>query len=379
MSMLPNEEQTILKHAAHEFFRARMPVASLRRLRDEREGAGFDPALWREMAAMGWAGILIPEAYGGSDFGYKGLGLLLEEAGRNLAASPLLSTALVAAPLILAAGSEAQKREILGAIAAGERIVALALDEGPRHAPAHHTLRADKRGDGYVLSGTKAFVLDGAAADQIVVVARTEGGPDDVHGLSLFVLDAQVPGVQRQRRHLVDGRNCADIRFDGVELSERALLGRANEGYALLEPVLDGARACLAAEMLGSGLEAFERTLAYLKLRTQFGVPIGSFQALKHRAAEMFCEIELTRSAVLEALSALDARREDVAELASLAKAKACDMLELVSNEAIQMHGGIGMTDEEEIGFFLKRARVAQLTFGDAHFHRERYATLAGF
>jgi alkylation response protein AidB-like acyl-CoA dehydrogenase len=377
--MLLTEEQTLLKDAARGFFGEKMPIPNLRGLRDGKDPTGFDRDLWAEMADMGWAGVLVPEAYGGVDFGYKGLGQILEESGRTLAASPLVSTVLVCAPLILAAGNEAQKQEILGAVGSGERILALALDETPRHAPTRIATSAQKKGDGYSLNGAKIFVLDGHVADQLIVVARTSGATDDPRGLSLFLVDGNAKGLTRTRTRMVDSRNAANLSLDQVEVGADAVLGPIDDGFAALEPVLDGARIGLAAEMLGSGLEAFERTVAYLKMREQFGVPIGSFQALKHRAALMFCEIELTKSAVLEALTALDEKRNDVPQLASIAKAKACEMLELVSNEAIQMHGGIGMTDEEEIGFFLKRARVAQQTFGDAGFHRDRYASLMGF
>lgn len=379
MSMLLTEEQRMLKTAARNFFREKQPVKALRRLRDEQDPIGFDWTIWREMVELGWTGVLIPEIYGGAGFGYQGLGQILEEAGRTLAASPLVSTVLVAAPLVLAAGNEAQKAELLGAIAAGVRIVALALDEAPRHAPATIALRATPNGNGYLLNGTKTFVLDGHIADEIIVVARTAGAPGDTQGLTLFRVRSDTPGLVRTRTIMVDSRNAAQLTFDNVAVAAPAVLGPVNEAFRYLDPVLDGARAGLAAEMLGSALEAFERTLNYLKMRVQFGVPIGSFQGLKHRAAQMFCEIELTRSAVLTALTALDEHRDDVPLLASLAKAKACDTLELVSTEAIQMHGGIGMTDAEEIGFFLKRARVAQQTFGDALFHRDRYATLRGF
>ncbi len=379
MSMTLNEEQTILKRGAAEFFRERMPVSALRALRDNDDADGFDRAAWAEMADMGWAGILVPEAYGGADFGYKGLGQVLEESGRTLAASPLLASALVGAPLIAALGNDAQKEALLGPLAAGECLLALALEEGPRHAPETIGTRAHHAGSGWVLNGSKRFVLDGHVADRLIVVARSAGDVDDRDGISLFLVPADAQGLALTRTRMVDSRNAANVSLDGVEVGEEALLGEAGAGFDALERVLDGARAGVAAEMVGGGLEAFERTMAYLRMREQFDVPIGSFQALKHRAALMFCELELARSAVIAALDALDAGRDDLAALASLAKAKACDMLELVTAEAVQMHGGIGMTDDEEIGLFLKRARIQQQIFGDAVYHRDRYATLQGF
>ena len=379
MNLTLNDEQTILKHGAHEFFKERMPVKQLRELRDRDDNNGFDLSLWREMANLGWAGILVPEEHGGAGFGYKGIGQVMEEAGRTLAASPLASTALIAAPLLLATASEALKSVLLPAIVSGDLLITLAHDEAPRHAPTRISTRVDKRGQGWVLNGCKTFVVDGHVAQQLIVVARSSGARDAREGISLFLVDAKARGVMCTRTRMVDNRNAAQISFDNVELSADALLGSLDAGFAPLEKVLDGARAALAAEMLGTGTETFERTVVYLKLRKQFGVVIGSFQALKHRAALMFCELELTRSAVLAALDALDSGAKDSAALCSLAKARACDMLELISAEAVQLHGGIGMTDAEEIGFFLKRARVAQQWLGDASFHRDRYANLLGF
>lgn len=379
MSLVLNPEQRMLKEAAREFFAARLPVSNLRRLRDEADAAGIDRDAWREMVELGWAGVLVPEAHGGAAFGHVGLGQILEESGRTLAATPLVATALLGATLIARGGTPAQQAAWLPALAAGERLCALAVDETPHHDPVATALSATRVAEGWRLDGSKQWVLDGHLADLLFVVARTAGRPGDTTGLSLFALPATAAGLTRARLSVVDSRNAARIRFDAVRVGPDTLLGTLDAGWALLDGTLDAARAGLAAEMLGAASEAFERTLAYLKLRRQFGVPIGSFQALKHRAAQMFCELELTRSAVLAALAAQDAGSTDAALLASLAKARASDTLELVSNEAVQLHGGIGMTDAEDIGLFLKRARVAQQTFGDARFHRDRYARLRGW
>jgi len=378
MSDLTREDLDLLRDTAVRFFDEQLPIGTLRKLRDEQDETGFDRGLWREMAEMGWAGILIEEEYGGIAFGYTALGSILEQSGRTLAASPFISTVLLGAPIIANAGSDAQREDTLGAVAAGDQILALAHTETARHAPHRISTRAVPSADGYIIDGSKTFVLDGHLADRLIVVARTAGDDNNRDGLSLFLVDPAAPGVQRKRTIMVDGRNAANIEFAQVEVSTEAVIGRLGGGLEILEPVLDGACAGLAAEMLGTGLEAFDRTIEYLKIREQFGAPIGSFQALKHRAAEMYCEIELTRSATYAALAALDANGAEAAELASVAKAKACEMLELVSNEAVQMHGGIGMTDEADIGLFLKRARVAQQILGDVIFHRDRYATLIG-
>ena len=379
MPLALTEEQQLLKQTALDFFKEKAPIKALRKLRDTKDAAGFSRELWQEMAELGWAGIIFPEEYGGSDFGYFGLGLVLEAAGHTLAATPLFSTVLLCGSAVLLAGNEAQRRSVLPEIAVGKRLLALAVDEGPRHQPLQIALKATKAGGGYKLEGEKVFVLDGHVADQLVVAARTSGKPGDAQGITLFLVDAKAAGITRTRSFMVDSRNAARIRFHDVAVGADAVLGEVDQGAGVLEQVLDRGRIGLAAEMLGSAAEAFDRTLNYLKTRKQFGVPIGSFQALKHRAAEMFCEIELAKSVVLDSLSGLDERRNDVAQLASLAKARLSDTLFLVSNEGVQMHGGIGMTDEEEIGFFMKRARVAQATFGDAAFHRDRYATLEGF
>jgi alkylation response protein AidB-like acyl-CoA dehydrogenase len=373
MTLVLSSEARMVRDTAHEFFRERSPIIAFRRLRDDRDATGFSRALWREMADLGWTGFLVPEDHGGSGFGMAGLGQVMEAAGRTLAATPLVSTALLGASLLDVGGSEAQKSEYFPGLVGGETIFALALEEGSHHAPARIATTATRDGEGWRLDGRKTFVLDGHVADTLVVVARSPAG------ITLFLVPADAPGITRTRTLMVDSRNAANIVFDGVIVPADAMLGRDGGGGDILETVLDRARAGLAAEMLGSSAEAFERTVQYLKDRKQFGVPIGSFQSLKHRAAQMFCEIEVTRSAVLAALSALDERANDAAPLASLAKAKASDTFFLVGNEAIQMHGGIGMTDEHEIGFFTKRARVAQASFGDSRFHRDRYAALMGY
>jgi alkylation response protein AidB-like acyl-CoA dehydrogenase len=379
MALILDADTALIRDTALDFFAKRSPVSALRKLRDDKDALGFSLPLWRQMAELGWAGFLVPEAYGGSDFGRVGLGQVLEAAGRSLAATPLIATALIGASALALAGSEAQKAAHLPALAKGERLLALALEEGAHHAPYRIATAVKRSGAGFRIDGEKRFVLDGHVADLLVVAARSSGDVDDRRGITLLLVPADAKGVSRLRTEMADSRNAATIRFQGVELGEDAVLGRIDDGAEPLDAVLDRARAGLAAEMLGTAAEAFERTLQYLKDRKQFGVPIGSFQALKHRAAAMFAEIELARSAVLAALAALDARAADAGELASLAKAKAGDALFLVSNEAIQMHGGIGMTDEHEIGFFLKRARVAQASFGDSAFHRDRYARLRGY
>jgi alkylation response protein AidB-like acyl-CoA dehydrogenase len=379
MALVLNSEAQMVRDTAHDFFRERAPITALRKLRDSNDPDGFSRDLWRQMAELGWTGFLVPEDHGGTAFGVTGLAQVMEAAGRTLAATPLLTTALIGASLLSAVGSDDQKDEHLPALVAGERLFALALEEGSRHQPTRIATTAAKDGDGYRLSGVKTFVLDGHVADVLIVAARTSGGRDDRDGITLFLVPGDAPGVSRLRTIMIDSRNAARITLDNVSVPASAVLGRIGGAADALDPVLDRARACLAAESLGSAAEAFERTVQYLKDRKQFGVAIGSFQALKHRAAQMFCEVEVTRSAVLAACSALDENTNDAAALAALAKAKANDTLDLCGNEGVQMHGGIGMTDEHEIGFFMKRARVARATFGDSAYCRDRYAALMGY
>ena len=373
------EEQSLLKDSARTWTQEKSPVSAFRKMRDSGAPLGYDPAAFAEMAEMGWTGVIIPEEYGGSDFGYLGLGLILEETGRTLTASPILASALAAASAVILGGSAAQKQAWLPKIAAGEIVATLAVDEGPHHAPAKVALTAKKSGAGWTLNGAKTFVLEGMAAGLYVVSARTSGGGDDAEGISLVLVPADAKGVTRHALKLADSRGAANVTFSGVEVGAEALLGEESKGAPLLEKTLDRARAGLAAEMLGSASQAFETTLDYLKTRVQFGQVIGSFQALQHRAAKMFTDLELSRSCVEAALAAIDNDSPDVPELVSLAKAKMGDTLHLVSNEMVQMHGGIGMTDAHDAGLYLKRARAQETTFGGQAYHRDRYARLQGF
>jgi alkylation response protein AidB-like acyl-CoA dehydrogenase len=374
-----SEEQELLQRTALDLVHQRAPIAELRRLRDSRDPIGFSRELWQAMAELGFAGILIPEAYGGAGLGHAELGVVLEACGRTLAATPLLSTALLGVECLRRGGDESLQRERLPALARGEHIVALALDEGPHFAPYRVDTRATADGSGFLLTGAKRHVLDGHVADEIVVVARTSGTPGEREGLGVFRVPKGAQGLSVTRVYNVDSRNAARVALDRVRVERAALLGEIDRGADLIDPVLDRAATGLAAEMLGSATEIFERTIAHLLGRRQFGVPIGSFQALQHRAAWMHVELELTRSAVLDALRAIDAGSADVPRLACVAKARANETFDQVAREAIQMHGGIGMTDEADVGLFLKRARVTQVTFGDANHHRDRFATLCGF
>jgi alkylation response protein AidB-like acyl-CoA dehydrogenase len=379
MALVLNEEQRLLRDTAREFLSKQAPVSALRKLRDNRDPLGYDPALWQQMTELGWASIILPEEYGGLDFGFTGLGVVLEECGRTLAASPLLATAAVGASAILLGGNSEQKQALLPSLATGKLSMALALEESHHHRPHTISTRAHREGDDFIIDGHKVFVADGHSADQLIVVARSSGESADPQGLTLLLVARDTQGLSCQRTLMADSRNAANIQFDQVRVNADCVLGEIDQGWRVLEPVLDRGRVALAAEMMGLALEAFERTIAYLKERKQFGVFIGSFQALQHRSAQMQAELELCRSVILQALSCVDETPQQLPLLASLAKARLNELVKMVTNEAVQMHGGIGVTDELDIGFFLKRARVQMQLFGDTGFHKDRYATLCGY
>ena len=379
MALVINEEQQMLKESAQGFLAEHAPLSEVRKQRDAGSAAGYADNLWSQMVEMGWAAILVPEAYGGLGFGHVGMGQIVEQTGRTLTASPLFATAVLGVTAINAAGSEQQKVELLGAIASGEITTALAVDETAHHAPAQVSMSASKQTGGYRLVGSKRFVVDGGTADKLVVAARTSGAAGDAQGVSLFIVDRTAAGVEVERTAVTDGRNYANINFNDVEVAEAALLGEEGTGFKALSATLDVGNIYLSAELLGMAQETFDRTLQYLKERKQFGVLIGSFQALQHRAADWWSQIELCKSVVLKALQATDEGDKRAPALASIAKAKLSEVVELSTNEAIQMHGGIGMTDEYDIGFFIKRARPAQTLFGDNSYHTDRFAQLSGY
>jgi alkylation response protein AidB-like acyl-CoA dehydrogenase len=380
MSLVLTEDQRMLKQSAADFVKKESPLSRIRELRDGEDPDGFSRALWAQMAALGWPGILVPEAYGGLGMGQLEMACVLEECGRNLVPEPLLSTVLLGANAVLIAGDDAHKEDMLPRVVDGSLLLALAYHERrSRYDPCAVATTAERRGSGWVLSGEKTLVFDGHVADRLIVSARTGGAASEADGISLFVVEAGSAGLEVVRQSTVDLRNAAVVRMRDLELPSSALLGVEGQAGPALEAVIDRATAGLCAEMLGASSAAFEMTLEYLKTRKQFGALIGTFQALKHRAAKMFVELELARSAVLGACEAIDGSADNACELVSVAKARCSDAAVLIGYEGIQMHGGIGMTDEHDIGFYAKRARAAELTFGDAAHHRARFAALRGF
>jgi len=379
MKLILTEEEQFLKDTAKSFAEERSPITHFRSLRDMSDPMLWDKNIWNEMSKLGWPGIMIPEEFGGSNFGLSGICVVLQECAKTLTPSPLFASGVLGAYAINNYGTKEQKEKYLPLIASGELTTSVAVDESSHHNPYDTELIAKKSSDQYILSGKKNFVIDGTSSDLLIVLARTSGEKGDSTGLTLFLVDPSNEGIEIIKLDMADSRNYANIIFDNVKISSKNILGDIEAGGEAIDDVLDIGRIAMSAEMLGNSEAAFETTLDYLKQRKQFGVLIGSFQALQHRAAEMFCEIELTKSSVIAAMRAADERSNDVQRLSSLAKTIAGETLHLVSNEAIQMHGGIGVTDEYDIGFFLKRARVAEQIFGSAKFHTERYANLSGF
>jgi len=379
MALVLTEEQTMLRDSARGLLADKAPVSHLRQLRDEQSPDGLSRALWQTFAEMGFAGLLVPEAFGGSGLGVVEAGVVMEEIGRNLTPSPFLATAVIAAAALTHGGSAAHQQAYLPAIAAGSLLATLAIDEGAKHRPLHTALQATRAGNGFRLSGSKALVIDGHIADLVIVTARSAGNPGDRDGLTLFLVDSKASGLTIERTAMLDYHNAARLEFDNVEVTSDSVLGELDHGAALLERVLDVGRVAVASELLGVAEGVFARTVAYLKERKQFGRLIGEFQALQHRAAHLYVEIEITRAAVLKAAQALDSDPERAAALVAVAKAKAGSAATLAVQEGVQMHGGMGMTDAFDIGFFMKRARVCQELFGDSNYHAEQLARLKGY
>ncbi|HEY5641700.1 MAG TPA: acyl-CoA dehydrogenase family protein [Woeseiaceae bacterium] len=377
MALIFNEEQQMLRDAAKTFIGESSPVARLRELRDR--GEAWSPDLWSGMADMGWTGITIAEQFGGLDFGYVGAGIILEECGRTLAASPLLSSSMVCADLVATLGSEQQKSDWLPGIASGEWIVSLALNEADRFDPGTIAATAVADGSGFALAGTKRHVPDAPMATHFLVVACTNGQAATGDDLSLCLVDRNAAGLGVTLSLNLDARRVGELQLDAVRIDADRVIGLGGGAGEGLQRALDIAAALSAAELLGLAQEAFERTVGYLKERKQFGVPIGSFQALQHRAAQLFAELELCKSVVLKALQAIDADAPDRSLLASAAKAKVAKTARLAVNEAVQMHGGIGMTDDFDLGFFMKRAAAAVQEYGDDYYHADRFGRLSGY
>lgn len=375
MSLIYNEEQQQLDDSAREFLSARCAVAEQRRLRDDKVPEGFNNSAWKEMLELGWGGIALPEAYGGLEFGFQGFAPVFDQIGRKLSATPLLSSVVLCGSVIEQLGSEEQRQKLLPALIAGEQRLALALHSQDRFRAEDVGVSVQTDGDGYLLSGNDIWAPDGIQASGWLVAGRLENGH-----IAVFQVPADTPAVSVKSVQLLDSRNHARLSFDQVRLPATARLGDGNDACQALELAVDRGTACVAAELLGTAETMFSMTLEYLKTRKQFGAAIGTFQALQHRVSWLFVDLQLARSAVMAAFEALDASATSELErkqLVSLAKWKAGEAAHKISAEAVQMHGGIGVTDEYDLGLYLKRVRVAQVMLGDSDFHCERYGQMA--
>lgn len=374
MPLYLNDEQTMLRDTAKDFIAEHAPVGHLRSLRDGNDPTGFSRDLWKQFAEMGLNGVLIPEAQGGLGLGHVEAGVVLEEIGRNLSPSPFLATAVAA---VEALKGSAQAERWFPGIVAGETVAALAIDESAKHRD-RIAMTAERSGNGFRLTGAKQFVTHGHVADLLIVAARTAGSPDEAEGVTLFAVPKDAANLTATPERLADSSLAARIAFEGVEVDADVVIGEVDGGRGPLDRLLRAGRTGAAAELLGVGGGAMDMTVGYLKERKQFGVAIGSFQALQHRAAHLYAEMEVARAAVLKAQQLLDTGAEADAAV-SIAKAMTGMATTLSVQEGIQMHGGIGMTDEYDIGFYMKRARVLAEMFGDIGFHADRLAKAAGY
>jgi acyl-CoA dehydrogenase len=379
MALVLNEEQTLLRDSARNLITDKAPIAHFRKLRDDNDARGYSPEMWKTFAEMGFCGLLVPEEFGGSGLGHVEAGIVAEEIGHTLLPSPFLASAVLTASAITRGGSKAQKAEHLPKIAEGALLGALAIDEGAKHRPQSITLKAERSGNGFRLNGAKGFVVDGHVADVLVVAARTAGADGDRNGVTLFLVNPKTKGISIERTIMVDAHNAARINFSNVELTADSVLGEVDQGRKLLDGVLNAGRAVVASEMLGVADEAFGRTAQYLKERKQFGKLIGEFQALQHRISHLYVDIEVTRAAILKALQSLDGDYDNATGMVAVAKARAGTTGTLAVQEALQMHGGIGMTDQFDIGLFMKRMRVCQELFGDSNYQGEQLALMRSY
>lgn len=379
MPLYHDEDQAMLADTAGQFMGEEGAIAKqLRHWRDRDCKDGFGHELWKQFAEMGFTGILVDEGDGGLGMGHVEAGIVLEEIGRNLTPSPFLTSSVLAATALKSGGEEVRGRYLPGLIS-GDSVFAVAIDEGAKHRPNRITTKAEKSGNGFKLTGQKDFVIHGASADMIVVAARTSGADGDDEGITLFAVPKDAANMNHDAVRLVDSSMATHTKFDGVELDGDAVIGEVDGGREILNKVLDAGRVGSAAEGVGVASGAMDMTVDYLKQRKQFGQLIGEFQALQHRAAHLYSEVEIARAAVVKAQQLLDGDSENASLMISVAKAKVAKAAGLAVKEGVQMHGGIGMTDEYDIGLYMKRDRALAEFLGDAYYHADRVATLSGY
>jgi alkylation response protein AidB-like acyl-CoA dehydrogenase len=370
-----SDEQEMLRQTTRAFLQEHCPTTFVRQMMEDDKG--YSPALWKEMADLGWLGLAFPEAYDGQGLGFVDLTVILEEMGAALLPSPFLSTVLLAGQTILIGGSETQKKTYLPKIADGSLIATLAMTEPSARfdAAGISEVKATPVADGFRITGTKLFVPDAHVAEVMVVAARTKEAGDKSFGITLFLVESNTPGISTTLLKTMDQtRKQCEVVFDNVHVGRDCLLGMLDMGWPVLRKVLNSATVALCAEMVGGAQRVLDISVAYAKERVQFGRPIGSFQAIKHKCAEMMLQVESAKSAAYYAAWAVD---EDVPEAplaVSMAKAYCSDAYCHTAGEGIQVHGGIGFTWEHDMHLYFKRAKYAEFTFGDATYHRELVA-----
>ncbi len=379
MPLYHTEDQAMLADTARQFMAGEGAIAKqLRHWRDTNCKDGFGHALWKQFAELGFTGILVDEADGGLGMGHVEAGIVLEEIGRNLTPSPFLTSSVMAATALGGASAETKGRYLPGLLS-GDSVFAVAIDEGAKHRPERIATRARRAGNGFSISGAKAFVVHGGSADMLVVAARTAGSDEDHDGITLFAVPRDASGLSQDVVRLVDSSMASHVKLDNVAVDADAVIGEVDGGRELLNRMLNAGRVGAAAESVGVAGGAFDMTTAYLKQRKQFGQLIGEFQALQHRAAHLYSEVEIARAAVIKAQQLLDAGSEKADLMVSVAKAKAGKAAGLAVREGVQMHGGIGMTDEYDIGLYMKRDRALAEFMGDLYYHADRVAKMSGY
>ena len=375
--MILTDDQRMLQDVVRPFMAEEGAIkAQLRHWRDSGCGDGFGHGLWKQLAELGLTGVLVPEVAGGAGLGQVEANLILEEIGRNLTPSPFLTTSVA---VVRALEGSAQAAHWYPAIVAGETVAALAIDEGKAHNPAAIALEAKRQGNGFLLNGHKRFVVHGASEDLLLVAARTAGAPGETKGVTLFAVPRDTAGVAVENVALADSSKAARLTLADVAVDADSVVGEVDDGWAPLSRALGAGRAGAASELVGIAAGASEMTFDYLKQRKQFGRLIGEFQVLQHRAAHLYGEIEIARAAAMKAAQLIDAGDPRADLLTAVAKAKAGKVARLAVQEGVQMHGGIGMTDEHDIGLYMKRQAVLDELFGGPRFHADEVARLSGY
>lgn len=378
-TLILTEQQQLLKDSATSFASDHTDLNKLRNARSDAKNAQLDRALYAQIAELGWPAIAFPENLGGLGLGYAELGIVLEELGRGLISTPLISSVVLGGSAVQLTGSASQKSSLIPQVCAGTLLLSMAYQESARHEPYNIITSLEPSGDGYTLNGTKQLVLLGGSADQLVIVARSSGVVGERSGLTMLLVETNATGVHIKNNLLIDGTSSANIEFENVPVPAEAILGTVGTAADAYDAIMARGAIALSAEMVGGIQTTFDTTLEYLKVREQFGAKIGTFQGLKHRAARWFCEVELSKAITLEALRAIDDENPDLVKIASACKARTSDTFDLSGKEGVQMHGGIGVTDEHDIGLYMKKARVSEMLFGDATYHTDIFATAAGY